>query len=292
MSELDINKYNNGKIYKILNTETDDVYVGSTCMELPDRMQHHINTQTRKQGRKLYQLMKTFGNHLFYIELVENYPCESKEALRQREGHYIKLMGNLNMCIAGRTKQEWMEENREHILTQNKEYYERTKEHKLEYQKSEKVTEWKNTKVECPCGGSYTKRHKAEHFKSARQRDYYEALTNPDIAIERERNSEQIKQERKEARKQQQQKYREDNKEVLAEQKKKYYEENKETINDYKKDWYNKNKEALSERVKKYAEEHREEKKEYDKQRYQNKKEELGIKIELYNIYFYRIVIE
>ena len=66
-------------------------------------------------------------------------------------------------------------ENKEYILAQNKEYYQRTKEQKLEYQKSDKVKEWKNTKVDCPCGGSYTNCHKAEHFKSARHKKYEES---------------------------------------------------------------------------------------------------------------------
>ena len=30
----------------------------------------------------------------------------------------------------------------------------------------EKSKEWKSTKVECVCGGCYTKAHKAEHEKS------------------------------------------------------------------------------------------------------------------------------
>ena len=139
MSEIVITKYQNGKIYKVLNTETDDIYVGSTCMELSDRMQYHIAAQPSKQGRKLYQLMKELGDNVFYIELIENYPCETKEELRRREGHHIRLMGSLNMCIAGRTKQEWKEENREHILMQCREYNERTKEHRAQYFKSEKV---------------------------------------------------------------------------------------------------------------------------------------------------------
>ena len=143
MSEVVINKYKNGKIYKILNTENDDVYVGSTCMELNDRMQYHITAQPIKQGRKLYKLMRSIGSDLFYIELIEDYPCETKEELRKREGHHIRLTGTLNMCIAGRTKQEWKEENREHVLLQSKEYNQRTKEHRTEYFKCEKVKEWK-----------------------------------------------------------------------------------------------------------------------------------------------------
>ena len=67
------------------NTETDDVYVGSTCMELHDRMKYHITFQSYKKARKLYRLMNTIGCDLFYMELVEEYPCSSKDELRRRD---------------------------------------------------------------------------------------------------------------------------------------------------------------------------------------------------------------
>ena len=168
--------YKNGKIYQILNKQTNDVYVGSTCSPLCKRLSHHVIASKVKQGRTLYQLMNSIGTSLFYIELLENYPCENKEQLKQREGHYIRQIGNLNMCIAGRTNQEWKQENKEHIKAQTKDYYERTKEYQTERQKQDKVKAWKNTKVECLCGGSYTNCHKAEHFKCARHKNYEEEL--------------------------------------------------------------------------------------------------------------------
>ena len=278
MSEIEINKYKSGKIYKMLNTETDDVYVGSTCMELSDRMQYHINVQPFKQGRKLYRLMKSLGANVFYIELIENYPCESREELRKQEGHHIRLIGTLNMCIAGRTKQEWKEENREHMLSQSKEYNQRTKEHRAEYFKSDKVKEWKSTKNDCPCGGHYINSAKSEHFKSKKHTEYEESLIHPDFVRNKAKKLEQKKAESKEAKKQQGKEYRDTNKDVLAEKSKEYYEQHKPAINEYKKDWYNKNKQSVLERVKLHAAEHREEKNEYYKERYQKKKTELSVK--------------
>ena len=122
--------------------------------------------------------MNTIGCDLFYMELIEEYPCSSKDELRRREGHYIRLIGTLNMCIAGRTKQEWKNDNKEHISAQNKRYYEKT-------------TEWKKGKVKCPCGGIYTKCHKSEHFRCAKHREYEESLTNPDILIQKEEKLEE-----------------------------------------------------------------------------------------------------
>ena len=168
-------KYKKGKIYQILNKLTDDVYIGSTCQHLCKRLSYHVVACSKKQGRALYKLMSELGSKNFYIELLENYPCDNREQLKQREGHYIRLMGNLNMCIAGRTQKQWKQENKDHILEQARDYRQRVKEHISEYQRSDKVKEWKHTKVECPCGGCYTNCHKAEHFKSARHKKYEES---------------------------------------------------------------------------------------------------------------------
>ncbi len=38
--------------------------------------------------------MKEIGKEEFYIELHENYNCNSKEELNRREGEIIRQMGN------------------------------------------------------------------------------------------------------------------------------------------------------------------------------------------------------
>ena len=112
-------KFENGKVNKILNTVDEDVYVGSTCQPLCKRMAKHRNCTADKSQchRPLYVKMKLFGLDKFYIELIEECPCESKEQLRKREGHYIKLIGTLNALVAGNTTKET-----------NHDYYEKHKE--------------------------------------------------------------------------------------------------------------------------------------------------------------------
>ena len=53
------------------------------------------------------------GVENFYIELIEEYPCDNLEQLRKRERHYIREMGTLNKFIAGRTKSEYVKDNKE-----------------------------------------------------------------------------------------------------------------------------------------------------------------------------------
>ncbi len=60
----------------------------------------------------------------WYIELYEDFTCERKEQLLQREGQVIREIVTLNKIISGRTDKEWREDNKEKI----KEYKETNKE--------------------------------------------------------------------------------------------------------------------------------------------------------------------
>jgi hypothetical protein len=62
-----------GKIYKIINDDNDEVYVGSTCDTLVKRFSaHKSNRNSRaKMNRPLYVLMRKIGTDRFGIEWVE-----------------------------------------------------------------------------------------------------------------------------------------------------------------------------------------------------------------------------
>ena len=101
--------YQNGKIYKILNIVDDDVYVGSTCQSLSQRMsKHRWSMKTNHHTGMLNDKINEHGIDAFYIELIEDYPCDNKEQLNAREGYHIRLTGTLNNRIAGRTKDSIM----------------------------------------------------------------------------------------------------------------------------------------------------------------------------------------
>jgi hypothetical protein len=133
--------YQNGKIYKIYSYENDDVYYGSTCETLSQRMaRHRGHLKDYKNGKganitsfKILELTSA------KIELVEEFPCNSKEELLQREGYYIRNNNCVNKCIAGRTKKEYNEQycekNKEQIKEKKKEYRQQNKDKNKEYQK-------------------------------------------------------------------------------------------------------------------------------------------------------------
>ena len=142
--------------------------------------------------RALYTQMIEHGPDNFYIELVEDYPCESVEHLRKRDGELTREFGTLNKRIEDRTKQEryaidllYKQEHkeetnaiskksklkhRERILEERRNKrqnnLEETRRKDLEwYHKNkdkiqEQAKEWKATKLSCSCGGKYTNAHK------------------------------------------------------------------------------------------------------------------------------------
>ena len=118
--------YQNGKIYAIRSHQTDKIYVGSTCKKyLSGRMSGHLCEYKRYldadkfTGSVSYEIL-THGDA--YIELLESYPCDTKDELLSREGHYIRTLDCVNKNIAGRTAKQYNEDNRDKLKKQRKEY--------------------------------------------------------------------------------------------------------------------------------------------------------------------------
>jgi hypothetical protein len=103
-------RYNNGKIYKIINNFNDMVYIGSTCLPLRKRIFNHKKEQRagRSPNRHLFQLVSEAENGWddFQIVLIESCPCTNKdELLRHEEHHRAQFVAVtpelcLNMCRA------------------------------------------------------------------------------------------------------------------------------------------------------------------------------------------------
>ena len=183
-----MNKYQYGKIYKIVDTTNPDmVYVGSTTYDLNVRMiKHKCDAKQRPELSKLYTYMNEVGIDKFDIHHIEDYPCEGKEELRKREGELIKDIGTLNQRIAGRSKKEynkfWSEENREKIYEQARQRRidnpEKTKSNAKKHRKAfnerhkEELKAKASIKFDCECGGKYTAGHKHEHMNSKRHLKY------------------------------------------------------------------------------------------------------------------------
>ena len=202
----DMSKYQNGKIYKIVDVGYNKCYIGSTCESLSQRMARHryaYNGFLRNTCKLMtsFHLFKEFGVENCKIELIELLPCESSMELRKREGHYIKNTECVNKIIAGRSVVEYEEEEKETRRergkqSKKKQYWERpeyfkekvrfyNESHKEEQKKRDKAHYEKNKQVilqkqsivrMCECGSEFTHNHKARHCRTQKHQNYLKQL--------------------------------------------------------------------------------------------------------------------
>ena len=120
--------YSKGKIYTIrCKYDTTLIYVGSTINPLYKRLGSHKVKSKSLPTRKIYSTINNDWDN-WYIELYELYPCVNVEELTRREGEIIRLIGNLNIVVVGRTNKEWKQDNKEYVQKRDKEYYDTHKE--------------------------------------------------------------------------------------------------------------------------------------------------------------------
>jgi len=185
---MEQNKYQRGIIYAIRSHHTDDVYLGSTTQPLHKRLHQH-------KCHKLDSVNEILKYGDAYIDLVENFPCNSKAELNKREGWYIRNSDCVNKRIAGRTQQEYdfdnkeifaekakiyYAENKESILEKSKAYYEANKEKKSEKSKNYYVENKESCLEKCK---AYREANKEK--RNERERIRYEA--NKESILEKQR---------------------------------------------------------------------------------------------------------
>jgi hypothetical protein len=135
----DTNKYQLGKIYKIVCNTTNKVYVGSTCEPtLAKRLANHkrsYKAYMEKKARGYATSFEIIGGNNYEIVLLENYPCHSRDELHKRERHYIETLECVNRLIPSRTDKEYREDNKELLRQQKKLHYQNNKDAYLRREK-------------------------------------------------------------------------------------------------------------------------------------------------------------
>ena len=201
MDKIDL-RYQRGKIYTIRCYDDETlIYVGSTIETLSARMSKH-----RSHKCSLYKYVN--GNWKnWYIELYEEYPCNNKQLLEKREGEVIRLIGNINKRIEGRTDKERRNDNKEQILEKEKKYRNDNKDKILE-----KAKQYRNDNKE------KIKEQRKEYDKKYREAN--KNKINEKIKEYKKQYREANKNKIKEQRKEYDKKYHNNNKEKIAEKKK------------------------------------------------------------------------
>ena len=177
------NRYQRGKIYKLISNQTDDTYYGSTIeIILSNRVaKHRNNYKSWLEGKFPYitsfEIIKYPDAK---IVLVENFPCTNRYELIGREQHYIdnnkcvnKLKAYTGLDRQGYQKQ-YRDDHKEKAKEYNTQYRIDNHDSKLEndrlyYQKNkEKI----NQKISCECGGHYILIGRNRHLKTKKHLDY------------------------------------------------------------------------------------------------------------------------
>ena len=123
--------YSLAKIYK-MTSPNGLTYIGSTCEpNLARRLASHKREFNQCQkGRKSkcssYELIEEDYDNIIIL-LIEKYPCNDKDELRAREGHWIREIECVNKRIAGRNRKQYYEENKEIIKEKQKIHHEDNK---------------------------------------------------------------------------------------------------------------------------------------------------------------------
>lgn len=124
-------RYKRGKIYKLVSSQTDKIYIGSTIQLLCQRKAKHKYTKQHKTIKDI-----TCFND-WDIVLIKNFPCNNRKELLKEEGICIKE--NYSICInkqiAGRTYIEYMEQEGIEI---NKKYKIKNRVKILKYKQNQK----------------------------------------------------------------------------------------------------------------------------------------------------------
>ena len=98
--------YSNGKIYKIVDNTTGNIYIGSTCEKYLSKrlVGHRTSYKCYLEGKTNYMTsFEILKNNNYEIILIESHPCGSSDELHARERFYIENNNCVNKSMPGRT---------------------------------------------------------------------------------------------------------------------------------------------------------------------------------------------
>ena len=168
--------YSKGKIYKLTSSNSNDIYIGSTIQNLSKRKAHHIADYKKFIiEKKIYissfKIIECGG--IIDICLLEEYPCDNKEQLHQRERFYIENNCCVNKNIPNRQFNEyikiWKEKNKDIIKHKLKEYRQKNtdilKQKRKEYVKLNNDTIKQNRKEYYELNKDIIKQKRKEYYE-------------------------------------------------------------------------------------------------------------------------------
>ena len=165
--------YKNGKIYQIVCNITGETYIGSTCKSLEDRLIQHKSDGLNILGNRgnVSTSKQIIERRDYYIELLEMYPCNTAYELERKEGEYQRTIKCINKVIAGRTRKEWFEDNKQHRINYSKTY---------NIENAEAIKKYKTAETTCECGTIVHRTCLSSHLRSQKHKDL---MNNIDLTL-------------------------------------------------------------------------------------------------------------
>lgn len=121
MDPLAANPYAKAKIYAVRSPHTDKVYIGATTTSLNDRMIVHRSRHKRRSAECSAKDILDCGDA--HIELVEEFPCETRAQLAIREAAVLDAHPTaVNKNRPGRSREQWLVDNCDKIRAYAKAY--------------------------------------------------------------------------------------------------------------------------------------------------------------------------
>lgn len=169
--------YSCGKIYKLVSSHTDKIYIGSTTILLSKRLSCH-----RSAHYGTTEKLKTAAGELFdlgdvTIELIEDYPCNTRLELVMREQYWIDYYRDwaVNKYNPYTTHEQIKQRNREKTKQcierkkQDPEWVAKRNQYTKNYYAANKEQYEANRKqlINCECGSIITKGSLNKHKRTA-----------------------------------------------------------------------------------------------------------------------------
>lgn len=178
--------YGNGKIYKIISSNTDKIYIGSTTKKyLSQRIDEHRSAFKSNKVKKC-KSEELMQHHDAQIVLLENYPCKSKDELYARERYWYDkfkdvVVNERRPHLSEEEKRvennekakKYRENNRDKINDKARVY--NKKNWALTYAKhKDTILEKQKIKVVCECGSECRKSDMSKHVKTKKHISFIE----------------------------------------------------------------------------------------------------------------------
>jgi hypothetical protein len=133
--------FTKGKIYKIYNDT--DTYIGSTVQTLNERL---ISHKSQFKRGLLHGSVCTLLKTDYKIELIEDFPCNTRAELLIRERYWIETIPCVNTTIPHRPKEEAYSIKKERWKN-DEEYRLQQKERMKAYEHTDKRKEYNRLKM-------------------------------------------------------------------------------------------------------------------------------------------------